>query len=182
MVKSLAPSVRSGFLDFKRGTRGLIAAASFFLMGGVAAGQQAASAPTYLARASAVQRWDLSTIGRFTTSCLSVPGNVRDNEFHFDWDKENVVYFADENLTSADELNGVAQRGMVLVEVPVRMFGHENEDWELARTCFDYERKNGISTLNPQNGMYACRGHARNPALYDFDNTYTGHWPCHSQG
>ena len=182
MVQSLAPLVRSGIFYFRSGARVLIAASAIVLVTGATSAQPTRSAPASPVTVSAVQRWNIGLIAKLLSSCFAVPGTVR-GTVAVAWDKADY-YYDDDDLSSADRLNGVTQRGIVTFEVPTKLVSGSS-DWALTRQCFHFQRANGISTLMPQWSMYACQksgssSQAGGPPF--LEDIVVKNWPCHSKG
>lgn len=128
-----------------------------------------------LIRAAATPVWNDASIARFLSSCLALPGTLADG-VQVAWSKSSYWYDGDE-LSSADQLNGITQRGIFTLEVPIKTAADPDE-WRQVKECFHYLRQNGTSSLWPQWSMYTCGG---GPSGL-MEDIVVKNWPCHSKG
>jgi hypothetical protein len=91
--------------------------------------------------------------------------------------KARINYYADE-LTDADRLNGITQRGWLEFEEPVR-FG--KGEWQEGVVCLTYIRQHGRSTVDIGRTAWACHQMyiANSFVNDDYDPPV---WPCVSRG
>ena len=120
--------------------------------------------------------WEKPKIVGLLNSCLRTRGNMKEG-VTADWPKESVDLAAEE-VPARDVLQGVTQRAMITLEVPIRSTG--NRSWTLARECFDYERANLFSTVTPETGVFACQ--PKHVAIWGLVDPRSAEWPCRSRG
>jgi hypothetical protein len=123
--------------------------------------------------------WSEDLIGTFLVSCLHRPGSFADGAQVAL--SRGRYWYADDEMSSADQLNGLSQRGAVALEVATR-FASVHE-WNETKLCFHYERRNGVSTLTPWYSLYACQ----NTGSSNLSASAAGllndeKWPCRSRG
>jgi hypothetical protein len=120
--------------------------------------------------------WTDPMVQTLVRSCLTIRGNVLP-DVDLDMAKANIHVGAME-VSPSKVMSGMTQRAQITMEVPIKT--RARPTWSLARECFDYDRTNHFSTINPETGVFECQ--PSHVAIWGFVQPNSPEWPCRSRG